>query len=111
MDEIRAARTELGRDDQPFTMAHENFVYIVESGSEEEVTREQQEKYFRLTGSARPWDYIEAVYLNGTIDRIQAMVEARRQVGIEYMMLHTLTDDLSQLELIAKHIVEPFANA
>jgi probable F420-dependent oxidoreductase len=111
MAEIQAARTGAGLDGQPFTMAHENFVYIVEEGSPEQVVQEQQEKYFRLTGSARPWDYIEAVYLNGTIDRIQAMVEARRQVGIEYMMLHTLTDDISQLELIARHIVQPFANA
>ena len=39
------------------------------------------------------------------------MVEERREVGIEYMMLHTLTADLSQLELIAKHIVEPFRDA
>lgn len=111
MAEIRTARQEAGLDGEPFTMAHENFVYIVEEGSQEEIVREQQEKYFRLTGSARPWDYIEAVYLNGMVDRIQAMVEARRSVGIEYMMLHTLTDDLSQLELIARHIVQPFANA
>lgn len=111
MAEIGIARNAAGLGGKPFTMAHENFVYIVEEGSQEEIVREQQEKYFRLTGSARPWDYIEAVYLNGTIDRIQAMVEARRRVGIEYMMLHTLTDDLSQLELIARHIVQPFADA
>ena len=106
--EIQAARAETGRGDIPFTMAHENFVYIVDRGSQEEIVRQQQEAYVRLTGNARPWDYIEAVYLNGTIDRIQAMVEARRQVGIEYMMLHTLTADVRQLELIAEHIVRPF---
>jgi hypothetical protein len=27
------------------------------------------------------------------------------------MMLHTLTPDLEQLDLFAKHIVEPFADA
>ena len=111
MDEIVAARKHLGKADDPFVMAHENFVYIVENGSAGEVAKEQQERYFRLTGTARPWDYIEAVYLNGTVERIQQMVEDRRKVGIEYMMLHTLTDDISQLELIAKHIVEPFRNA
>jgi len=111
MDEIRAARTQLGRDGQPFTMAHENFVYLVESGTDDEILRAQQNAHFRLTGTARPWDYIEAVYLNGTVERIQAMVEERRKVGISTMMLHTLTDDVSQLELIAKHIVEPFKDA
>ena len=94
--------------DRPFTLAHENFAYIVERGSSEEIVREQQEAYRRPTGKARPWDYIEAAYYNGTIDRIQEMVEARRQVGIEYMMLHTQTPDVSQLELIAEHIVRPF---
>jgi hypothetical protein len=89
-------------------MAHENFVYLVEDGSPEEIVAQQQQAYVRLTGGARPWDYIEAVYLNGTVERIQAMVEARRQVGIEYMFLHTLTADLEQLDLIAKHIVRPF---
>jgi probable F420-dependent oxidoreductase len=111
MAEIREAREAAGLAEQPFTMAHENFVYIVEQGSPEEIEREQQERYFRLTGSARPWDFLEAVYLNGTIDRMQAMVEERRAIGIEYMMLHTLTAELSQLELIAKHIVQPFRDA
>jgi probable F420-dependent oxidoreductase len=109
--EIRAAREELRRSDTPFTMAHENFVYMVDRGSRDEVVRQQQEAYVRLTGRARPWDYIEAVYLNGTIDQIQEMVEARREVGIEYMMLHTLTADPRQLELIAEHVVKPFGDA
>jgi hypothetical protein len=109
LGEIRTTREETGRADSPFTMAHENFVYLVDRGSREEVVRQQQAAYVRLTGNARPWDYIESVYLNGTIDQIQEMIEARRRVGIEYIMLHTLTADLRQLELIAEHIVEPFA--
>ena len=108
LQEIRDARQAAGVADRPYTLAHENFAYIVERGSREEIVREQQEAYRKLTGEARPWDYIEAVYYNGTIDRIQEMVEARRQVGIEYMMLHTLTPDVSQLELIAEHVVQPF---
>lgn len=90
-------------------MAHENFVYIMEDGSPEEITAKQQAAYVRLTGGARPWDHIGAVYLNGTIDNIQAMVAERQRVGIEYMFLHTPTADLEQLDLIAKHIVRPFA--
>lgn len=109
--EIRRAREAADLADAPFTLAHENFVYLVERGGQEEVVREQQAAYRRLTGNARPWDYIAAVYFNGTIDRIQEMVEARRRVGMEYMMLHTLTADLAQLELIARHVVEPFARA
>ena len=109
-EEIRQAREAAGRADRPFTWAHENFVYIVEHGSPDEVVRQQQEAYRRLTGTARPWDYIEAVYLNGTVDRIQQMIEQRIQAGIEYIFLHTLTADLAQLQLIAKHVVQPFAD-
>ena len=32
-------------------------------------------------------------------------------MGIEYMMLHTLTPDLEHLDLFAKYIVEAFASA
>jgi len=35
-------------------------------------------------------------------------VQRRVDAGVEYMMLHTLTRDIDQLELIAKHIIEPF---
>lgn len=108
MAEIREARAAAGVAERPFTMAHENFVYIVEGDDEEAVVAEQQRAYQRLTGGARPWDYIGAVYLNGTVKKIQSMVAERKALGIEHMFLHTLTADLDQLELIAKHIVEPF---
>jgi len=45
----------------------------------------------------RLWEYIEAVYMTGTIDRIQEAIQARVDSGVEYMMLHTLTADLDQL--------------
>jgi hypothetical protein len=56
----------------------------------------------------RPWDYIEAVYLTGTVDEIQRRVQERIDVGVEHIFLHTMTADLSQLELFAKHLLVPF---
>jgi hypothetical protein len=47
----------------------------------------------------------------GTVDEIQQQIQTRVDMGIEYMMLHTLTSDLEQLDLFATYIVEPFANA
>jgi hypothetical protein len=38
-------------------------------------------------------------------------VQERIDAGVEYLMLHTLTSDLEQLDLIARHVVEPFRNA
>ncbi|MDE3074344.1 MAG: TIGR03619 family F420-dependent LLM class oxidoreductase [Chloroflexota bacterium] len=108
--DIRRGREVAGRAAEPFTVAHENFVHLVEHGSADEVVRQQQAAYRRLTGETRPWDYISAVYLNGTIDAIQESVAQRQKVGIEHLMLHTLTTDLGQLELIAKHILQPFGS-
>jgi hypothetical protein len=36
-------------------------------------------------------------------------VQARVDAGVEYLMLHTLTPDLEQLDLIAHHLIRSFA--
>lgn len=107
---IREARQTAG-ERNPFTVAHENFVWIEEGTDRDTVIAEQQRRYAAVVSGERPWDYIESVYLAGTIDEIQQKIQTRIDVGVEYMMLHTLTPDLKQLDLIAKHIMEPFVNA
>jgi probable F420-dependent oxidoreductase len=102
---IRAARAE---DAAPITVAHENFTWIEESGDRDAVTAVQQQRFGTIVSDERPWEYVEQVYMPGTVAEIQAKVQARIDVGVEYMMLHTLTADIEQVELIAKHIVEPF---
>jgi probable F420-dependent oxidoreductase len=103
---IRAARGE-----GPFTVAHENFVWIEPGGTVEQVRAVQEHRFSAILSDHRPWDYIDAVYLPGTIDVIQAKVQDRIDAGVDYLMLHTLTADLGQLDLIARHIVEPFRAA
>jgi probable F420-dependent oxidoreductase len=107
---IRAARDGNGGTG-PFTVAHENFTWIEERGSEADVTAVQQQRFGAVVSDERPWEYVDAVYMPGTVDRIQAKVQARIDAGVEYLMLHTLTADLDQLELIARHVVEPFSRA
>jgi alkanesulfonate monooxygenase SsuD/methylene tetrahydromethanopterin reductase-like flavin-dependent oxidoreductase (luciferase family) len=99
--EIREARA-----GKPLTVAHENFAWIQENG---DVAAVQRERFGAVMGDGRPWEYIDAVYMPGTIDAIQAKVQARIDAGVEYLMLHTLDSGLEQLELIARHVVEPFA--
>ena len=71
----------------------------------------QQARFGDIVSDERPWEYIDAVYMPGTIDDIQRKVQARVDAGVEYLMLHTLSADVEQLELIAKHIVEPFGGS
>lgn len=110
LDLITAARAAAGRTN-PFTVAHENFTWIEESGTPDEIRSVQQARFGDIVSDERPWEYIDEVYMPGTIGEIQAKVQRRVDAGVEYMMLHTLTADVEQLELIAKHIVEPFRDA
>ena len=41
----------------------------------------QQQRFAEVVSDERPWDYIDAVYLPGTIDAIQAKVQARIDAG------------------------------
>jgi alkanesulfonate monooxygenase SsuD/methylene tetrahydromethanopterin reductase-like flavin-dependent oxidoreductase (luciferase family) len=103
--EIRATRATAA---PAITVAHENFTWIEESNDRDAVTAIQQERFGTIVSDERPWEYVEQVYMPGTVDEIQAKVQARVDVGVEYMMLHTLTADIEQVRLIAEHIVEPF---
>lgn len=103
---IRAAR-----GGAPLTVAHENFVWIEPAGRDDDIRVAQQRRFSAILSDERPWEYIDAVYLPGSIDEIQRKVQDRIDAGVEYLMLHTLTSELAQLDLIARHIVEPFRDA
>jgi probable F420-dependent oxidoreductase len=91
-----------------FTVAHENFCWLVENGSRDEVAAEQRRRMLAVVSDERPWSYIQAVYLTGTVEEIQRQVEERVAAGVEHLFLHTLTPDTGQLELFARHLLRPF---
>jgi len=92
-----------------FTVAHENFCWLSENPSREAAVEEQKRYMLAVVSDERPWDYIEAVYLTGTIDDIQRRIQERVDAGVEEIFLHTMTADLKQLELFAENILKPFA--
>jgi len=98
------------RQQKGFVVAHENFCWLTEKTDPADVIAEQQKYMLGVVSDERPWDYIEAVYLTGTIDQIQRRIQERIDVGVEHLFLHTMTADLGQLELFAKHLLEPFKN-
>jgi probable F420-dependent oxidoreductase len=109
-DEIQQRREDLDVSERPFTFAHENFTWLQETGTADEIEAEQQRRFGKVVSEERPWDYIDAVYLTGRIEAIQEKIQARQAAGIEQLMLHTLTSDLDQLELMAKHVLQPFSS-
>jgi probable F420-dependent oxidoreductase len=104
--ELESSQTSRAR--KGFVVAHENFVWLTEKTKPSEVVEEQRARMLAVISDERPWDYIKAVYLTGTIDDVQRKVQQRIDVGVEHLFLHTMTPDLSQLDLFARHILEPF---
>jgi alkanesulfonate monooxygenase SsuD/methylene tetrahydromethanopterin reductase-like flavin-dependent oxidoreductase (luciferase family) len=102
------ARQGTSRERKRFVVAHENFCWITEKTHRDDAIAEQQGHMLAVISDERPWDYIEAVYLTGTVDEIQRRVQERIDVGVEHIFLHTMTADLAQLELFAKHLLVPF---
>ena len=97
------------RAERGFTVAHENFCWLSERSGRDDVLAEQRERMYAVVSDERPWDYIQAVYLTGTIDEVQQRIQHRIDAGVEYLVLHTMTPEIRQLELFAEHILAPFA--
>src|SRR5205823_14210085 len=92
-------------------VAHETVARLTETKERGDAIAEQQKKMLAVVSDERPWDYIEEVYLTGTIDEIQRRIQERIDVGVEELFLHTMTADLAQLDLFARHLLEPFKSA
>ena len=103
------SRRDTSRARKKFTVAHENFCWLSEKGTRSAAVEEQRRYMLGVVSDERPWDYIEAVYLTGTIDDIQRGIQERVDAGVEEIFLHTMTADLNQLDLFAEHILKPFA--
>jgi len=103
------SRRGTSRAEKKFTVAHENFCWLSEKSDREAAVEEQKRYMLGVVSDERPWDYIEAVYLTGTVDDIQRRIQQRIDAGVEEIFLHTMTADLKQLELFAEHILKPFA--
>jgi probable F420-dependent oxidoreductase len=103
--ELRPALEEQGRDLSEFTVAHENFMHFVSTTDPQKAREEQHEAFLNIMSTARGPKYLESVYLFGTPDEIVASLQARIDVGVDYIMLHTMTPDIDQLDHWVKEIV------
>src|SRR5262249_27322302 len=81
------ARQGTSRAEKGFVVAHENFVWLSEKRRREEAVAEQKERVLHVVSDGRPWEYIEAVYLTGTIEEVQRRVQSRIDIGVEHRFL------------------------
>ena len=107
---VREFLEDNGRDPKTLTFGHTQFLHIAETTSRDEAVAEQMPHFVRVMGTHRTSEDLASSYLLGTIDEIQARIEDLRRVELEYMMLTPVSNDARQLDLINKHIVEPFGS-
>lgn len=98
-----------GRDPASIVFAHTQFVHIVESSSEQDALDEQIPHFVRIMGTHRTQQELAASYLLGTVEQIQRRVGELAQAGLQYMILTPVSEDPGQLDLLVKHLIEPFS--
>lgn len=93
------------RDSSTITVAHENFMHVVETTDRDKALAEQHAAFGRIMSEERSLDYLQQVYLMGTPDEIVEKLRARAAASVQYFILHTLTPEPRQLDLWVKHIL------
>jgi probable F420-dependent oxidoreductase len=105
---VREFLEENGRDPKTLTFGHTQFLHVVDTTSRDEAIGEQMPHFLRVMGTHRSSEDLASSYLLGTIDEIQARIEDLDRVDLDYMILTPVSNDPRQLDLINKHIMEPF---
>jgi probable F420-dependent oxidoreductase len=109
-EEVRRFLVENDRDPKTLTFGHTQFVHIVETDGTEEAIEEQMPHFIRVMGTHRSEEDLRASYLLGTIEEIQGRIAALAEIGLEYLIVTPVSNEPAQVELITKHIVEPFGD-
>jgi alkanesulfonate monooxygenase SsuD/methylene tetrahydromethanopterin reductase-like flavin-dependent oxidoreductase (luciferase family) len=104
-DEILSFLSSRGRGTDGFTVAHENFLHLVPTDDPREALVEQRRAYGEVMSEDRPFEYLEQVYLTGSLEQVRQKLDERLAAGVEYLMLHTLDPSTEQLELWAEHVL------
>jgi probable F420-dependent oxidoreductase len=93
-----------GRDPTTLTIAHENFLHLVPTDDPKKALAEQRRAFLSVMGEGRPFEYLEQVYLTGSLEQVLQRIDERLAAGVEYLMLHTLEPSVRQLELWAEYL-------
>jgi probable F420-dependent oxidoreductase len=100
----------VGRDPNTLAFAHTQFIHVSQAATTEQAIAEQGPLFARVMGTHRTFDDLAASYLLGTVDDIQRRIAALAEVGLQELIITPVTDDPGQLELLARHVLEPFQN-
>ena len=80
-------------------------MHFVDTNDPQKAREEQHRAFLNIMSEARGPKYLESVYLFGTPEEIVASLQARVDVGVRYIILHTMTPDIAQLDWWVKEII------
>ena len=107
-EEIKGALRAAGRREDEILFSHTNFTYLTEAATREEALARQKPMFDQVMGTHRSFEHLQQSYLLGTIDEIIERLKDLESAGMEYVVLGPTSDDLGQLDLIAKHLLPAF---
>lgn len=99
----------IGRDSASLTFGATQFLHMAADTSSKGALAEQMPHFAAVMGDHRTGQDLQASYLTGSIDEMQDTVAGLQAAGLQYLILTPLISDPAQLDLIVRHIVEPFS--
>ncbi|MBI2369497.1 MAG: LLM class flavin-dependent oxidoreductase [Deltaproteobacteria bacterium] len=111
LQDLKKAReyvAQQGRDPKTLKLGCVQFLYIVETNNKEEALRRQRPHFEQTMGTHRTFEHLQESYFLGLIDGMCERIEELRKAGAEYMVLGPVSEELEQLDLIAKYILPKF---
>jgi alkanesulfonate monooxygenase SsuD/methylene tetrahydromethanopterin reductase-like flavin-dependent oxidoreductase (luciferase family) len=108
-EQLQAHARSLGTDPARLTFGHCNFIHLVDTASHEQALTQSRDPFLRAMGTHRSYDHLQECYMIGGIDRLNARIADLVGAGLQYLVLGPVTDDPSQIDLLAKRIAANFA--
>jgi len=84
---------------------------VVEDSDREGCLDVQRKHFEVMMGVHRGLDHLMSSYLFGDLDDVHRRIDEYVKLGTQYLILNPITDEIDQLDLIQKHIVEKYRDA
>jgi alkanesulfonate monooxygenase SsuD/methylene tetrahydromethanopterin reductase-like flavin-dependent oxidoreductase (luciferase family) len=106
---VQAHARGMGTDPGRITFGHCNFIHVVDTNDQARALEESRQPFTRVMGTHRSYEHLQECYMIGGIDRIKARIADLVGSGLRYLVLGPVTDNPSQIDLLARHVVPDFA--